>query len=168
MTTKRKPKTMPAARKPRRTGRPTLFSQALAADICQLVAEGRTLRQIAERPAMPDKATMIRWLHANPDFCDQYARARETQALVLGDEILDIADDSTNDYVAQEDKDGRVRMLQNDEAIARSRMRIDARKWLMGKLAPKRFGEKIQIGGDPANPAAVGVVVIPAKQVAAD
>src|SRR3546814_4173198 len=66
----------------------------------------------------------------------QYARARDNQADTLADEILDIADDGSNDYVGEDEK-------YNGDAVARSRLRVDARKWLAGKLAPKKYGEKI-------------------------
>lgn len=89
---------------------------------------------------MPNKATVFRWLAIHNAFSDQYARARETQADSLADEILDIADDSSRD--TYEDKDGHTKTDQ--EVIARSRLRVDARKWLAGKLRPKKYGEKIE------------------------
>ena len=89
---------------------------------------------------MPNKATVFRWLAANKGFSDQYARAREVQADALFDEILDIADDGQNDsYI---DDDGQRRT--DHDVIARSRLRVDARKWMAGKLRPKVYGEKLQ------------------------
>lgn len=88
-------------------------------------------------------ATVFRWL-ANEDFAafrEQYTRARETQADTLFDEILSIADDSKNDtYI---DEEGRTRTDQ--EVIARSRLRVDARKWMAGKLRPKVYGDKVDM-----------------------
>src|SRR3546814_11281656 len=85
-----------------------------------------------------DLSTVFRWLRdeAHEEFRQQYARARDNQADTLADEILDIADDGSNDYVGEDEK-------YNGDAVARSRLRVDARKWLAGKLAPKKYGEKI-------------------------
>jgi hypothetical protein len=115
------------------------YSQALADDICEQIAAGKSLRSICEQSDMPNKATVFRWLSADKGFSDQYARARETQADTLFDEILAIADDGKNDsYV---DEDGMVRT--DHDVIARSKLRVDARKWMAGKLRPKVYGEKV-------------------------
>ncbi|MRT15310.1 hypothetical protein GJV07_24135 [Enterobacteriaceae bacterium RIT711] len=70
----------------------------------------------------------------------QYARAREVQAEILAEEIIEIADDSSGDVFV--DDDGREQT--NHERVARSRLRVDARKWYASKLAPKRYGDRIQ------------------------
>ncbi len=79
----------PAPKKTRK-GRPSLYTEALAAKICARLAEGETLRAICRDKAMPDKATVLRWLadKAKIDFRDQYVRAREMQADALFDEAL--------------------------------------------------------------------------------
>jgi len=121
------------------TGRPSAFSAELADRICEEIANGRSLRAICSDPSMPGKATVFRWLAQEEGFRDQYARAREAQADALADEILDIADDGANDtYV---DEDGRERT--NTDVIARSRLRVDARKWIAAKLKPKVYGDKL-------------------------
>ncbi len=91
---------------------------------------------------MPSKRTVLRWL-ASKDregFCHQYARAREFQADLLAEQILEIADDGSNDtYV---DDEGNVRV--DYDHIQRSRLRVDARKWLASKMAPKKYGDRIE------------------------
>jgi len=74
---------------------------------------------------MPNKATVFRWLASIECFRDQYARARETQADSYADDIVGIADG-----------DGDP----NDK-----RVRIDARKWMAGKMRPKVYGDKLDI-----------------------
>jgi len=76
---------------------------------------------------MPNKATVFRWLGAHPEFRDQYARARESQADSYVDDIADIAD------------------LAKPEDVAVARLRVDARKWAAGKLRPKVYGDKLDI-----------------------
>ena len=92
---------------------------------------------------MPDKATVFRWLSAegNKDFCKQYIRAREAQADSLVDDILSIADDARNDWMKRNGENA-TGYQENGEALRRSALRIDARKWLAGKMAPKKYGDK--------------------------
>ena len=84
------------------------------------------------------------WLDGSrPEFSDQYARAREAQADKLAEEALQIADDGRSDtYV---DGDGNVKT--DTEVIQRSKLRVDTRKWLASKMAPKKYGDKVAIGG---------------------
>jgi len=134
-------------------GRPTDYTQEIADTICERIADGESLRAICSEDDMPNKATVFRWLAKHTEFSDQYARARDEQAETLFDEILDIADDSRNDWVAAHgDDDGNQGWRENTEAIRRSQMRIDARKWMAGKLKPKKYSEKHIIAGDVENP----------------
>jgi len=81
---------------------------------------------------------VLKWLNKHEEFVVQYTRAREVQADTLIDETLDIADDSTNDWMER-----RGQIVENGEAIQRSRLRIDTRKWIAGKMRPKKYGERI-------------------------
>ncbi len=134
----------PAPKKAKK-GRPSLYTEALAAKICRRLAEGESLRAICADKAMPAISTVMGWLFdGNHDgFSEHYARAREAQAEIRADEIVDIADDASNDFTA--DKDGKL--VANSEHIQRSRLRVDARKWIAAKLLPKRYGDKLDLGG---------------------
>lgn len=61
----------------------------------------------------------------------------------MADEMLEIADDSRNGWMEKQTKSGGTITVLNEEAIARSRLRIDARKWLIVKALPKDFGERL-------------------------
>lgn len=124
--------------------RPSEFSQEVADAICERLADGDSLRSICQLDDMPDKATVFRWLFKYPEFCDQYARAREEQAESLADEIVNIADDSTNDYIKKVGSDGSTSDQLNSENIQRSRLRVEARKWVASKLKPKKYGDKVE------------------------
>ena len=147
-TDKRKARPKRKARRGR--GRPSRYTTELAADICRRLADGEPLRSICRDPAMPDKATVLRWLadKAKADFRDQYVHAREMQADALFDEALEIADETTGDLTT--DKDGKE--IVRHENIQRSRLRVDTRKWAAGKLAPKRYGDKLQHTGEGGGP----------------
>lgn len=137
---------------------PVEFSEVVAVRVCGLIAEGYSLRQIEKIDGMPSKSGVLKWLlegeaykaaeqgeHPKAVFVDQYARAREVQADSLADEILHIADDSQFDVARDEDGNEIVNM----NHIQRDRLRVDARKWLAGKLRPKKYGDKqIVEGGD--------------------
>lgn len=122
-------------------GRPTIYSEELAQVICESLMVGMSLRKICELDDMPAISTVMQWLASNKsDFMEQYAHARQVQAEYLLDELIDIADDSSNDY---EIVDGQERL--NQEHIQRAKLRIDTRKWNIEKLAPKRYGNKQQV-----------------------
>lgn len=123
------------------------FSQALFDTICERIADGESLRAICANEGMPSKANVFRWLSANAAAADQYARAREVQADTLFDEMLDIADDARNDWMEREGE-GAAGYALNSEHIQRSRLRIDARKWMAGKLRPKVYGDKLDLSGN--------------------
>ena len=95
---------------------------------------------------MPDEATVFRWLSAEQynDFRNQYIRAREAQADSLVDDILSIADDARNDWMKRNGENA-TGYQENSEVLRRSAIRIDARKWLAGKMAPKKYGDKQQL-----------------------
>lgn len=125
-------------------GRPDSFSQQTADLICERLADGESLRSICLSEDMPGRTTVFKWLRELPAFADQYARAREAQADFMAEEILEIADDASNDTIPKVDKDGKeYGEQQNTEWISRSRLRVDARKWLAAKMAPKKYGERL-------------------------
>jgi hypothetical protein len=141
------------------TGRPSTFTVEIADAICERLADGESLRSICETEGMPNKATVFRWLGANEAFRDQYARAREAQADTLVDDILEIADDGRNDWMERKNSDGEaIGWQENGEAIRRSVLRIDARKWLAGKMRPKKYGDKLALTDGDGGPLVVNVV----------
>lgn len=138
--------------------RPTDYTQELADEICAQLADGSSLRTVCLADDMPNKSTVFRWLRTNQEFCDQYARAKEESADALTDEMLDIADDGSNDWMKRSGKDQEDYWVVNGEHVQRSRIRIDTRKWIASKLKPKKYGDKTTHAGDPDNPLAVGVL----------
>lgn len=147
-----------ARKKP--TGRPSSFLQATADTICDRLAKGESLRAICSDDNMPSKPTVLRWLSDDiQGFRAQYARARELQADHLVDEILEISDDGTNDYMERKGADGQSLGWQlNGEHVQRSRLRVDSRKWFASKVAPKKYGDKLELSGDKDSPLTVQIV----------
>jgi hypothetical protein len=118
-------------------GRPSIYSQELAATICDRLIHGEGLRAICRDDDMPALSTVIDWIKNKQDFSVQYTKARELQAELMLDDILEIADDSSQDAI--DTANGKVA---NTEFIARSRLRVDTRKWAMGKMS-RKFNDKI-------------------------
>lgn len=121
-------------------GRPTDFTPELADLICARLAEGDTLSAVCRDDDMPHRATVYRWLEAREEFRDRYARACEFRADAWADELLDIADDISRDTIQTENGE-----RPNTEWIQRAKLRVDTRKWLMAKAAPKKYGERLDV-----------------------
>jgi hypothetical protein len=110
-------------------GRPTDYTPELATRICADIALGYSLRTISKEESMPCVATVFNWLRIHPEFLEQYTRAKEEQADALAEDMLDIADDGTNDWMERTDKEGQPLGWQiNGEHVQRSRLRIETRK----------------------------------------
>lgn len=129
-------------------GRPSSFTQKQADLICVKLASGQSLRSICEADDMPDRTTVFRWLRDLEPFRLQYMRAREDQAETIFDEMLEIADDGEFDYETKKRDDGSEYEAINHDHIQRSKLRIEARKWVLGKLAPKKYGDRQVIEHD--------------------
>ena len=122
------------------------IDQELFDRICDRIADGESLRDICKGEDMPNKGKFFYWLANDKALADQYAKAKEAQAEFMADEIMNIADDGTNDWIEQRGDDGAIKAYRlNGEAVARSRLRVDARKWVAAKLLPKKYGEKVDV-----------------------
>lgn len=119
--------------------------------MCERIALGESLRTICEDAAMPTKTTVFRWLSddVHAGLRDQYARAREAQADFYAEAIIDIADEECI-YVKHGDGDDEkeVEVAFDSAAVARNRLRVDARKWYASKLAPKKYGDKLSLDAE--------------------
>ena len=115
------------------------YSPEIADLICDRIAGGASLRQICQDANMPARSTIFGWLDEHEEFARSYTLARQIQIEDLMDEILEIADDSSNDWIDREGPDGKKYRVFNPDSIRQSKLRIGARKWLISKLMPKRY-----------------------------
>lgn len=123
-------------------GRPSLYAEEVAIEICARLAEGEGLRSICRDEGMPAPSTVIGWVLENREgFSERYAKAKEVATHLLAEELVEIADDKSFDTI--QSQDGRD--MPNSEWIARSRLRVDARKWVLSKLMAKKYGDKLTI-----------------------
>lgn len=129
-------------------GRPSLYTPELANEICARIAEGESLRAVCLADDKPAASTVCLWVVDHPEFAERYARAREAQAHLIADEIVEISDDDSGDYdLTPITQDVTAVSKANQENIARSRLRVDTRKWYLSKMLPKRFGDKLEHTG---------------------
>ena len=148
---KGKPELLPA--KEKKMGRPSSFTQHIADIICVRISEGESLKSITLDEEMPDRATVYRWLAADPAFCDMYTRAREDQADTLADEILAIADEQPEIIPVVDKRTGELIEHKLDGAFLQwQRNRIDTRKWIAMKLKPRKYGDRQILAGDSEAP----------------
>ena len=138
-----------AATQRKKVGRPTDYTPEIAREIADRMIDGDSLRSVCQRENMPHEGTVYRWIARHPEFRELYAHARELQAMRWAEEVLSIADDTT-----LEPHDRRIR--------------VDTRKWLLSKVLPKVYGDKVTLAGDPKAPIQhlVGVIDLEALSVA--
>lgn len=121
------------------------MSAETAKQVLALIAdEGKSLRQIAQIEGMPKPSTFLGWVNASPELAEQYARALEVRAELYADEIVEIADDDSDDmgFKEADTKEGKSAVpFIKLENIQRDRLRVDARKWTASKLFPKKYGD---------------------------
>ena len=104
-------------------GRPTDYCDKIAIDICEEISLGRSLRSICDDEGMPSVRTVITWKRKYPEFLQQYDSACVERSDMLVEDMLHIADES------------------DPTEAAKTRIRVDTRKWAASKMKPKKYGE---------------------------
>lgn len=121
-------------------GRPTIYTVAMRDEICGRLADGESLRKICKDEHIATIGTVCRWLAEFADFSEQYAKAREAQAERMADELIEIADMPPEIHP--------VTGARDSASVNHQRLRIDTRKWVAAKLLPKKYGDKLELGGE--------------------
>lgn len=117
------------------------YDAAIADEICARITQGEPLARVCRADDIPCLKTVYRWMREQPEFRKNYDAARLEMSHALLDDALRIADESAGDHY--EDEKGRK--LVDHDAIARSRLRVDARLKLAEKLNPGAYGPKLQV-----------------------
>jgi hypothetical protein len=125
-------------------GQPTKYHTEIGIKICEQIAcSSKSMKTICDEVGVK-YGTHLEWIRSNNEYSRLYARAKEDQADLLAEEIIQIADDGSNDtYI---DDEGKVKT--DYDVIARSKLRIDARKFIASKLKPKKYGDKLDLTSD--------------------
>lgn len=117
-------------------------------DIIQSLSQGVPLRQICKRLGC-SRTSVHRWMADDAELAKRYAKARQEGFDAIAEEILDIADDGTNDWIERE-RDGASYAELNHEHVQRSKLRVDARLKLLAKWYPAKYGERVAVEHDVA------------------
>ena len=125
-------------------GRKSDYTQEMADKVCDLIIQGQSMRTICKPKTMPNCSTIYKWLNEVPEFSKHYTHARTESTNALFEELLDICDNASNDWmeVNAQGEDRKIWKL-NGEHVQRSKLRVDTRKWALSKLQPKKYGERI-------------------------
>lgn len=126
------------------------------------VTNGETVSRVCKMKAVNlARITYYQWMDEDPEFMAAMEQARERGAHAIADDILDIADYSSNDWIETE----KGKML-DTEAVLRAKLRCDVREKLLAKWHPKKYGTKVE-DEDPANklPTKIQVEVVQPKPV---
>ncbi len=120
----------------------TTYTQKIADEICSRLAAGESLRAICKDEHLPTRATVHNWLVENREgFFDQYTRARDVGLDELADEMLEIADTTQVGVRSENSYDGYKEV--REDMLGHRKLRVDARKWYLSKLAPKKYGDRL-------------------------
>ena len=123
------------------------YDQAIADEVCHRIAEGEGLEAICRDPHIPSERQLRSWMAIESIFNQAYTRAREFQMERWADDIVRIADDTSGDTMEVAGKNGAIERVVDQENIQRARLRIETRKWIMSKLAP-RYADKVDVSVD--------------------
>lgn len=109
-------------------------------EVCQRIEQGEPLRRVLRSDTSPMSASLFYEIVKDQTKSERYARAREIYSDIVFEEMLDIADCEDNDIVETEEGQ-RV----NHDVIQRDRLRVDTRKWMLSKLQPKKYGDRLEV-----------------------
>lgn len=148
MTKRKDPKDKPV-KEPKKRGKPTVWTKERIAEykkkvLHDVAIKGLSLVRISKLEGYPSRRVIHEWLLNDSEFSNNYARACELRAEILAEQILDICDSTSEDIVTDENGNPII----NHNVINRDRLRIDARKWLLSKMMPKKYGDKLDVTTD--------------------
>lgn len=120
------------------------YSAELGIEICTRLAQGESLSSICKSEGMPSKSAVVMWA-ANPEhpISEHYARAREVGYRLLADEIIEISDTPLMGVKTKTGPNGTE--VTEGDMIEHRRLQIDSRKWMLSKMLPKIYGDKLEV-----------------------
>lgn len=132
-------------------GRPSSYSEAVAGEICDRIANGESLVQICRDGHLPNRRTVLRWMEADAVFAARCARAREVHADFAQDRMLDI----------------EIGVLDGQIDPTAARVVLSSMQWRASKLAPKKYGDmsKVEHTGPNGGPVQIESTVIDSRSM---
>ena len=119
-------------------GRKSTFTKAIGEKVCDLIAEGSTLREVCKKIKGLNPATIVKWTmaKANSDFGKQYARARQVAYGLLEDEIRDVNSEITRTNT-------QFGNPVDAASVQAAKLKADNLKWILSKRLPKDYGDNV-------------------------
>jgi hypothetical protein len=127
------------------TPKPVRDKEAICKEVLQGMRDGLSAFKACQKAGVP-QSTFNRWVDGDSKLAEDYAHAREDLIERIASEIMELSDSEV-----PETGDGK----RDWQAIQQRKLQVDSRKWLLSKLAPKKYGDKLELSGDPDNPVAI-------------
>jgi len=115
--------------------------------ICEQMSLGRSLRSVLRDKGTPHDTTFYKWINEDSGKLVQYVCACEKRADSIFEDMIDIADSQEGDIIKLEDG----REVTNHDVIQRAKLRVDTRKWILSKMQPKKYGDKLELESNNKN-----------------
>lgn len=137
--------------------RPIKYSELIAARVCEMAAEGKSLRAICDADGMPTESRVMGWVmypdrYSTHDFSQRFTDSRRIGWMLMGEQIIDQADDSSQDIVEKTviTRSGQAIVVKSDNpmALARAKLSIETKKWVLSKVLPNVYGDKLKVEHD--------------------
>lgn len=130
------------ATKTEKAAKPVRDKAAICQEVLEGMRNGLSAFKACQKAGVP-QSTFNRWVDADAKLAEDYAHAREDLIERMAQEVIELSDQEV-----PETGDGK----KDWQAIQKHKLQVDTRKWLLSKLAPKKYGDKLEVSGDPANP----------------
>lgn len=127
------------------TPKPVRDKEAICKEVLQGMRDGLSAFKACQKAGVP-QSTFNLWVDGDSKLAEDYTRAREDLIERIASEIMELSDSEV-----PETGDGK----RDWQAIQQRKLQVDSRKWLLSKLAPKKYGDKLELSGDPDNPVAI-------------
>jgi hypothetical protein len=137
-----------ATKKPKQAAKPVRDKDAICQSVLQGMRDGLSAFKACQAAGVP-QSTFNRWVDADAKLAEDYAHAREDLIERMANDVLELADSEV-----PETGDGK----RDWQAIQQRKLQVDSRKWLLSKLAPKKYGDRLELAGDKENPLQVQTI----------
>ena len=111
--------------------------------ICNRISKGESLRKVLLDKTMPASECFYKWVDESKDKAKQYARATTERSDLIFEEILTISNTPQDGTTITESEKGTF--VTTGDMIQHRRLQVDSRKWMLGKMNPKKYSDKIQV-----------------------
>lgn len=121
----------------------TTYSEEVVSTIFARIAQGESVVSICSDPGMPAQSAFYKWMDSKPELVERYTCARKSQANTIFDKMLNVAENTEIGITKKIKPEGEE--ITEGDMLGHRKLKIDTYKWILSKLEPKKYGEKIDI-----------------------